>query len=51
MAIAPCRPTRAKRHHTSLSIAIDPHVLNALKRWMEKEGETNLSDVIEGFVD
>jgi len=36
---------------TTLSITIDPHVLDALKRWMNKEGETNLSAVIEGFID
>lgn len=51
MAILNCQRKRVKRHRTTLSITIDPHVLDALKRWMEKEGETNLSAVIEGFID
>lgn len=51
MAIISCKRKRAKRHRTTLSITIDPHVLDALKRWMQKEGETNLSAAIEGFID
>ncbi|MFC2059651.1 hypothetical protein ACFLTZ_00980 [Chloroflexota bacterium] len=46
-----CEKKRTKRHRTTLSITIDPHVLAALRRWMEKEGETNLSAAIEGFID
>ena len=51
MAIVNCNRKRGKRHRTSLSITIDPHVLDNLKQWMKKEGETNLSSVIEGFID
>jgi len=51
MATAICDRKRGKRHRTSLSITIDPHVLDNLKQWMKKEGETNLSSVIEGFID
>jgi hypothetical protein len=51
MVIIKCERKRVKRHRTTLSITIDPHVLDALKRWMEKEGETNLSAAIEGFID
>ncbi len=46
-----CDRKRVKRHRTTLSISIDPRVLDALKRWMEKEGETNISAAIEGFID
>ncbi len=49
--MALCNPTRTKRHRTTLSITIDPHVLDGLKRWMKKKCETNLSATIEGFVD
>ncbi len=51
MPIVNCERKRAKRHRTTLSITIDPHVLDALKHWMQKEGETNLSAAIEGFID
>lgn len=51
MRIINCDRKRDKRHRTTLSITIDPHVLDALKLWMDKEGETNLSAVIEGFID
>lgn len=51
MKFVNCQRKRAKRHRTTLSITIDPHLLDDLKRWMEKEGETNLSAVIEGFID
>jgi len=51
MSIVPCRPTRAKRHRTTLSITIDPHILEALKLKMKEWDETNLSAVIEGFID
>lgn len=51
MVVANCNKTRVRRHRSTLSITIDPHVLDALKRWMKKEGETNLSAVIEGFID
>lgn len=46
-----CDRKRPKRHRTTLSITIDPHVLEALRKWMEKEGETNLSAAIESFID
>ena len=49
--ITNCQVKRAKRHRLSLSITIDPHVLQALKNWMKREGETNISAVIEGFID
>lgn len=49
--MALCNPTRTKRHRTTISITIDPYVLDGLKRWMEKKGETNLSATIEGFID
>ena len=51
MVVINCDRKRVKRHRTTLSITIDPHVLDALKQWMKKEGETNLSAVIEGFID
>lgn len=51
MAITPCRPRKTKRHRTTLSITIDPHVLQALKSKMKEWGETNLSSVIEGFIE
>ncbi len=46
-----CKTTRTKRHRTTLSITIDPHILDGLRRWMKKEDERNLSAVIEGFID
>ena len=51
MVVINCDRKRVKRHRTTLSITIDRHVLDAFKRWMEKEGETNLSALIEGFID
>lgn len=51
MKIINCDRKRDKRHRTTLSITLDPHILNALRLWMEKEGETNVSAVIEGFID
>ena len=51
MEFVQCSKKREKRHRTTLSVTIDPHVLDALKKWMEREGETNISAVIEGFVD
>ncbi len=52
MRITNCEKGRVKkRRRRTLSITIDPHVLDALKQWMEKEGERNLSAVIEGFID
>ena len=51
MRVINCEKKRAKRHRRTMSITIDPHVLDALKRWMEKEGETNLSAVIESFIE
>jgi len=51
MTVTRCDRKRTKRHRTTLSITIDPHILDALKRWMQKEGETNLSAAIEGFID
>ena len=49
--MALCTPIRTKRRRTTLSITIDPYVLDSLKRWMENKGETNLSATIEGFID
>jgi hypothetical protein len=49
--ITRCVRNRSKRHRTTLSITIDPHVLEALRKWMKREGETNLSAAIEGFID
>lgn len=46
-----CKRTRPKRQRPTLSITIDPHVLDGLKTWMKREGETNLSAVIQGFID
>jgi hypothetical protein len=37
-----CQRKPLKRHRTTLSITIDPHVLEALKKWMAREGETKL---------
>lgn len=51
VAVGNCQIKRTKRHRTSLSITIDRHVLDALKQWMKQEGETNLSAVIEGFIE
>lgn len=51
MVATNCQRKRVRRRRTTLSITINPDVLDALKRWMEKEGETNLSAVIEGFID
>ena len=46
-----CKRTRPKRWRPTLSITIDPHVLDGLKKWMEREKETNMSAVIQGFVE
>ena len=46
-----CKKTRPKRQRPTLSITIDPHILDGLKKWMEREGETNLSAAIQGFID
>ena len=46
-----CKMTRPKRQRPTLSITIDPHILDGLKKWMEREGETNLSAAIQGFID
>ena len=51
MIVISCKTKRAKRHRTTLSITIDPHVLDALKRWMRERAETNISAVIESFID
>ncbi len=51
MEFVKCSKTHPKRHRTTLSVTIDPHVLAALKNWMEREGETNISSVVEGFID
>ena len=51
MAVISCERRRVRRHRTTLSITIDPHVLDALKRWMQSRGETNLSAAIEDFID
>ena len=46
-----CKKTRPKRHRPTLSITIDPHALQGLKDWMKREGETNLSQAIQGFIE
>ena len=51
MRIINCERKPPKRHRITLSITVDPHILESLKKWMAREGETNLSSVIEGFVD
>ena len=51
MVITPCRPKKTKRHRTTLSITIDPHVLQALKAKMKEWDKTNLSSMIEGFIE
>ena len=52
MRITKCEKGRdKKRRRRTMSITIDPHILDALKKWMEKEGEHNFSAVIEGFID
>ena len=51
MGFKKCNRKRAKRHRVTLSITIDPHILDFLKKWMEREGKSNLSAVIEGFID
>ncbi len=52
MRITNCEKGRVKkRRRRTLSITIDPHVLDALKQWMGNRGEHNLSAVIEGFID
>ena len=45
-----CNKKREKRRRTTLSITIDPQVLDNLKEWMKKEGETSISAAIEDFV-
>ena len=51
MRIIKCERKRDKRHRTTLSITVDPHILDGLRRWMKREDETNISSVIEGFID
>lgn len=46
-----CKRIRPKRQRPTLSITIDPHVLEGLKNWMEREKETNLSATIQGFIE
>ena len=46
-----CKKTRPKRQRPTLSITIDPHVLDGLKKWMIREKETNLSAAIQGFIE
>ena len=46
-----CAKKHPKRRRTTLSITIDPVILSKLRDWMDREGETNMSSVIEGFVD
>lgn len=46
-----CNRRRPKRRRTTISMTIDRHILDGLKRWMEKNGETNISATIEGFID
>lgn len=46
-----CERQRPKRRRITKSITIDPHLFAALKEWMKKEGETNMSAAIEGFID
>ncbi len=51
MKTVKCKRTRPKRQRPTLSITIDPHVLDGLKKWMERDGGTNLSAAIQGFID
>ena len=51
MKTVKCKKTRPKRQRPTLSITIDPHVLDGLKKWMEREKETNFSAVIQGFIE
>lgn len=46
-----CKRTRPRKKRPTLSITIDPHVLDGLKKWMEGEGETNMSATIQGFIE
>lgn len=46
-----CNRKITKKHRQTLSITIDSKVLDALKKWMKREGETNISVVVEGFID
>jgi len=46
-----CNRERPKRRRPTISMTIDPHILSGLKKWMGKRGETNISAVIEGFID
>jgi len=43
--------TRPKRHRTVVSLTLDRHILDSLKREMQKLGETNFSNFIEGILD
>jgi len=51
MQFSKCNKKREKRRRTTLSITIDPKILDGLKEWMKREGETNISAAIEGFID
>ena len=51
MRIVNCERKHDRRHRRTVSITMDPHILDGLRQWMKKEGETNLSAVIEGFID
>lgn len=46
-----CNKKHSKKLRTTLSITIDPDVLSKLKEYMKKEGQTNISSVVEGFID
>lgn len=43
--------TRPNRHRTVVSLTIDRHILNSLKREMRNLGETNFSSFVESILD
>lgn len=46
-----CKWSRPRSKRPTLSITIDRHALDGLKKWMIKEGESNISAVIQGFIE
>ncbi len=50
MNFVKCNKKRPKRNRVSLSVTLDPDVLDGLKKWMQREGENNISAAVEGFV-
>lgn len=52
MAVTSCRVReRPKRHRTVVSLTLDPHILASLKKEMQRLGETNFSNFVEGIFD